>query len=211
MSGQASFNSVNCAALPFTPNFGAWIGDAGHTAAGTKPRLLALIEQDDGEAGLKSAQVLLPPGILPDFGLLANPCSEAQFRSNTFGCPKSSIVGVAILRSPALSTPLGGALIIVAPATPGALPRLGVDMHGKIKFQLMGQFIAGAAGLGQTFDNLPDFPVSKFLFYFFHDRLLTTTRDLCQPPAPSVPWTFGGWNGGTRSGTTNATVQECPS
>ena len=31
VTGQASFNSVNCAALPFTPNFSAWIGDAGHT------------------------------------------------------------------------------------------------------------------------------------------------------------------------------------
>lgn len=210
VTGQASFNSVNCAALPFTPTLGSWIGNAGHTAAGTKPRLLALTSQDDGEAGLKSAQVLLPPGILPDFSVLANPCSEAQFRSDTRGCPKSSIVGAAIAISPDLPSALGGALVVVAPSTPGGLPRLGVDMHGKIKFQLMGQFIAGASGLGQSFDNLPDFPISNFLFYFGYDGLVTTTRDLCQPPPLPVPWTFGGWNGATRSGSTNATVQECP-
>jgi hypothetical protein len=211
VTGQASFTSTNCTALPFSPNFTAKVGSAGHTAAGTKPPLTTVITQTDGEAGLRNAQVLLPSSLGPNLALLGNPCSEAQFRSNASGCPAQSIVGGSWVVSPLLSTTATGSVVIVAPPPSGGLPRLGVDLRGPLAFQLLGNFVVTPSGLGQAFTGLPDIPVSLFLLHFKPDGLIVASKDLCQLPPPPLgfPLDFGGWNGVTQSGTVVATVKGC--
>jgi hypothetical protein len=197
VTGTASFTSTNCASLPFSPTFRAWVGSPGLTNAGTKPPLTTQITQDAGEAGLRSARVLLPSSLTPNFSLLANTCSAAQFRSNAAACPPTTIVGSAQAVSPFLSAAETGPVVIVAPSRGDLLPRLGVDLHGSLALQLLGQFVAPAAGIGQTFNGLPDIPISKFDLRFKAGGLIVAYQDLCKPPKPPFGVNFGGWNGAT--------------
>jgi hypothetical protein len=209
VTGQATYTSVNCASLPFSPVFRAWVGSAGFTQAGTKPPVKTQILQDVGEAGLKDAQVILPSTLNADITLLSNPCPVAQFRSNASACPAKSIVGSARAISPLLSAPETGPVVIVAGARPGDLPRLGVDLHGPLSIQLFGTFVFPQAGPGQAFHGLPDIPISNFVLSFKRNGLLYTISNLCQSPAPAFQVSFGGWNGAIQSARVAATVQGC--
>jgi hypothetical protein len=209
VTGQASFTSTNCSALPFSPTFVAWAGSAGHTQPGTKPPVTTLIAQDDGEAGLKDAQVILPPALAPNSVALAQPCSAAQFRSDSSACPAKTIVGTASATSPDLPAALSGRVVVVVPPPSGGFPRLGVDLHGPLALQLLGNFVATSSGLGQEFAGLPDIPISAFLLHFKAGGLVVADQNLCQPPAPVFPITFGGWNGATQTSNVATIVQGC--
>jgi hypothetical protein len=210
VTGQAAYTSVNCASLPFSPTFRAWLGAPGRTEFNTKPPMTTLIAQDDGEAGLKDAQVLLPSGSLSaNVTPLLNPCGANRFRSDSSRCPRQSIVGTATAGSPFLPAPLSGRVVVVVPPPRGGLWRLGVDLHGPIDLQLLGDFVATATGLGQKFSRLPDIPISAFLLHFKQGGLLVADRDLCEPPAPVFPLDFLGWNSATQTSNVAATVQGC--
>ena len=207
--GQASFTSTGCASLPFSPTFTADVGSKGHTQPQKFPPVTTTIAQDAGEAGLQNAQVLLPTILNEDIGPLSNPCPVAKFRANASGCPATSIIGSANATSPFLPAAETGAVVIVAGASPGDLPRLGVDLHGPLSFQLFGQFVFLQAGVGQVFNGLPDIPISKFTLRFAADTLLLNGDNLCKPPSPVFPVSFTGWNGAKQSRNVSATVHGC--
>lgn len=209
ITGQASFTSTNCASLPFSPTFTADVGSRGHTQPVTSPPVTTKILQDEGEAGLQNAQVLLPQILNPDITALSNPCTVARFHSNASACPAQSIVGSASAISPFLSAPETGPVVIVAGARPADLPRLGVDLHGPLALQLFGSFVFLQAGVGQEFNGLPDIPISSFALHFKSGGLLINGGNLCQPPKPIFPVTFTGWNGATRTSKVSATVHGC--
>jgi hypothetical protein len=170
--------------------------------------MTAVISQDDGEAGLKNAQVILPDGLTANFALLSNPCSEAQFRSNASACPPTSIVGTSVATSPLLPSPESGAVVIVAAAQSNGLPRLGVDLHGPLSLQLLGDFTV-SPGLGQKFTGLPDIPISNFILHFKQGGLVMAVTNLCGPLKLAFPVSFAGWNGVSRSANVAATVKGC--
>jgi hypothetical protein len=208
-TGQASFTSTNCAALPFSPTFTADVGSRGHTQPLAKPPVTTRILQDEGEAGLQNAQVLLPQILNPDIAPLSNPCPVAKFNSNASGCPAKSIIGSASAISPFLPAPETGLVVIVAGAGPADLPRLGVDLHGPLALRLFGSFVFLQAGVGQQFNGLPDIPISNFTLRFKSGGLLINGGNLCSPPKPVFPVTFTGWNGATRTSKVSATVHGC--
>jgi hypothetical protein len=207
--GNATFTSTNCSALPFAPRFRAWVGSPGRTNYNTKPPLTTQITQGLGEAGLRNVRVLLPNSLTANFNLLASPCSEAQFRSNSSACPAKSIVGSARAISPFLSAPETGAVVILAPSQPDGLPRLGVDLHGPLALQLLGSFVATPTAIGQAFNGLPDIPISNFVLSFKAGGLIIAATDLCQPPRPPFRVNFGGWNGAALNAGVVPTVQGC--
>jgi hypothetical protein len=208
--GQATFTSVNCAALPFAPVFKAWVGAPGFTQAGKSPPVKTQITQGAGQAGLKDAQVLLPSALNPDVIPLANPCPTSTFRTDPSSCPATSIVGSARAISPLLSAPETGLVVIVAGAQPADLPRLGVDLRGPLSLQLFGEFVFSQAGVGQAFHGLPDIPLSNFILNFKRNGLVGNSRNICNPPPLNFKASFGGWNGATKSATVPATIQGCP-
>jgi hypothetical protein len=208
--GQATFNSANCAALRFAPVFKAWVGAPGFTQAFKRPPVRAQILQGPGQAGLKDAQVLLPPDLNADTAPLTNPCPIATFRSNPSACPASSIVGSARATSPLLSAPMTGLVVIVPGARPTDLPRLGVDLRGPLSIQLFGTFVLTPNAIGQAFRGLPDIPISNFTLSFKANGLVRNIRNLCSPAPFNFKPSFVGWNGATRSATVAATVQGCP-
>jgi hypothetical protein len=108
-----------------------------------------------------------------------------------------------------LSAAEAGSVVVVPPSRGDQLPRLGVDLHGPLTLQLMGQFVAPAAGIGQTFDGLPDIPISKFVLRFKAGGLVVAAQDLCKPPKLPFKLNFGGWNGAAVNASVAPTVQGC--
>jgi hypothetical protein len=207
--GQATFTSVNCAALPFAPVFKAWVGAPGFTQAFKLPPVKAQILQGAGQAGMKDAQVLLPPDLNADIAPLDHPCPMGTFRSNASACPASSIVGSARAISPFLSAPETGLVVIVPGTTPADLPRLGVDLRGPLGIQLFGEFVLTPTAIGQVFHGLPDIPLSSFTLSFKRNGLVRNIRNLCSPAPFNFKPSFTGWNGATKNPTVAATVQGC--
>lgn len=204
-SGESSFELSGCQNLPFNPKLTGIIGSPGHTAAATKPPLTTVIEQRDGEAGMQRAQVVLPDGVSADATELENTCQLARFEANN--CPPHSIIGKAVSHSPLLDVPLAGDVSLVEGA-PGQLPQLGVDLKGPLAIQIRGNFIL-SPGPGNVFEGLPDIPLSRFELKFNQDKLVLTTRDLCEPPVPPFTTDFLGHNGIRRTGPFQTQVVGC--
>ncbi len=205
-TGQASFTTTGCDKLAFDPKLSATIGSPGHTSPATKPPLTTVIRQTETEAGLKRAQVILPPGVAADAAALGNLCPTPQFQASR--CPANSIIGSATAITPLLTQPLAGQVSIVEPLTPGGLPNLGVDLKGPLPLQLRGNFIL-VPGPGNVFEGLPDTPITRFELNFDADKLIATTRDLCQPPPPVFHADFEGHNERKRSSDVAGEVEGC--
>jgi hypothetical protein len=205
VSGQATFTTDACQALPFTPKLSASIGSPGHTAAPSRPPLTTIVSQPLEQAGVRRVQVVLPRDVGADVEVLENACPTAQFESHT--CPPETIVGAAEAATPVLNEPLRGPVVLVEPTQPG-LPRLGLDLQGALPTQLFGSFVFTPLP-GNAFDGLPDIPITRFALDFEADNLVLTLRDLCTGPRPEFQVTFEGYNGATVTDTVAATVEGC--
>jgi hypothetical protein len=204
--GEATFTLSGCQALPFKPKLTAVLGAPGRTTSGTLPPLTTVIEQKDGEAGLKRAQVVLPTNVGADATKLAVDCPLPAFQASN--CPPNTIIGSAESESPLLEDPLAGDVSIVEPPGPIGLPQLGVDLKGPLAIQLLGTFIL-VPGPGNVFEGLPDIPISRFELQFAQDKLVLTSRDLCAPPIPTISTDFLGYNGAKRTGQVAAQIAGC--
>jgi hypothetical protein len=156
------------------------------------------IDQDAGEAGLRTARVVLPTDLNPTQSALTSLCSPADFEA---GNCHSGIVGSAIATSPLLTQPLTGPVALVQ--TAGGLPNVGLNLQGQLHLLLQGTFGADKA---VTFDGLPDIPIAHFQLSF-NAGVLTAGRALCLPPTPSFHEDFNGYNGASRSLDTPATIE----
>jgi hypothetical protein len=204
-TGQASYTPTGCANLPFSPTFSAKVGAPGLNGRGDKPPATTVIDQDDGEAGLRRATVQLPDGIGGEFAKLAPSllCPVPNFEAGT--CPASSRLGSAVATSPLLSQPLTGPVNIV---NSGFLADVGVTLNGQLALKLRGSLDFSNT---TTFDNLPDIPIAHFELRFNGgpDGLLFAGRNICLPPVPVFHTTFTAHSGASLAGDTPATVEGC--
>ncbi len=206
-SGEASFTPTDCAALPFTPELTARLKRVG--AANEPHEASTTIAQTIDEAGLLSAQVVLPIGVGANNDALNNKCPRASFAAGT--CPPASIVGDAIAASPLLSEQLTGPVALVEPLAPG-LPDIGVDLRGPLALKLLGS--AGVVAGGRnvvTFAGLPDIPISQFTLTFRGGPggLIVVSRDICVPPPAIFDATFTSHAGGQTTAAVPGTVEGC--
>jgi hypothetical protein len=210
-SGEVTFDTVNCEALPFTPSFGAAIGSPGHTQGPTHPPLTTTVTQPDEQAGVRTVTALLPKDVGADNTWLVDGphwCSDEDFEQGT--CPASSIAGSARAESPLLNEPLQGPVAIVEPAPGGIqLPRLGLDLQGPLHIQLFGSFALGGPTPGNEFRDIPDIPLSDFRLRFDADKLVLSSRSLCTGSVPTFDVAFTGWNDATTNQQVPAEVNGC--
>jgi hypothetical protein len=164
------------------------------------------IDQDAGEAGLRRADVTLPPEISADVSQLARACAFADFQAQA--CPSNAVIGSAVATSPLLNSPLTGPVLLVFGVPGSVLPGLGLDLRGELPLQLTGAFALDGTA---TFDNLPDIPISHFELSFKggEDGLLRAGRNICLPPPPVFRTAFTAHSNAATSGTTDATVRPC--
>jgi hypothetical protein len=204
-TADSTFTLSGCQGLPFNPKLTATLGSPDHTAVATKPPLTTIIEQAEGEAGLKRATVVLPDLVGANAPQLGVQCPRAQFAASS--CPASTIVGDARAQSPLLADPLTGTVSIVAPPGPRQLPNLGVDLRGPLAIQLLGNFMVSP--VGNVFERLPDIPISRFRLTFQQDKMVVTSRDLCAPSPALFGTDFLGFNGIKRTGQVEAQIAGC--
>jgi hypothetical protein len=210
ITGQATYASVNCAALPFSPSLSVSLGGPGATKPGQNLPMTATISQGNGQAGLRNARVLLAPTVGANISVLVNQCGINKFRADATQCPAATKVGSATATSPFLTSALKGSVVIVKPAQGQFFPRLGVDLRGPLALQVLGSFVLDPSP-GNLFTNLPDIPISKFALHFHGGAggLVSSSSNLCTDPAPVFQSAFIGWNNLGTVGSVPATIKGC--
>jgi hypothetical protein len=206
-----SFTPTNCDALPFSPTLNVKIGAPGATRAGANTPLTTVISQDETEAGLAQAKVLLPNSLGANSALLTTSCPLLRFEVNASACPPKTIVGSATAASPFVPSALTGPVVLVAPGPDDFLPRLGVELNGPLSLHILGNFVIESTGVGNEFSKLPDIPISRFALRFHGgaNSLVSTSRNLCTSPAPRFKGSFDGFNGAHTQGPVTAQVNGC--
>jgi hypothetical protein len=174
------FQVGGCPQLPFKPKLSLRL--KGGTKRASHPKLIANLKAKPGEANVASAQVKLPPSAFLDQAHIRTVCTRVQFAATA--CPAGSIYGTATATTPLLDYPLSGNVYLRS--SNHKLPDLVVALKGPasqpIEIDLDGKTDSIKGALRNTFEAVPDAPVSKFRLELFGGKrgLVINSRDLCR-------------------------------
>ena len=149
-----------------------------------------------GEANIASAQVKLPASAFLDNAHIGTVCTRVQFAAGAHlgeGCPAGSVYGRAKAITPLLDKPLEGNVYLpLLPQTPRPGRRLS---DGQIEVALVGKTDSVKGALRNTFEAVPDAPVSTFRLELFGGKrgLIQMSSGFCAHPEAAVKFT--GQNG----------------
>jgi len=159
------FQVGGCFALPFKPQLSLQL--KGATQRAGNPALTATLKMPAGDADVAAAQVTLPPAELLDNAHIGTVCTKPVFAEGAkLGekCPPASIYGFAKAETPLLEKPLEGPVYLRSPLPGHKLPDLAAALNGQIDVALIGKVDTGkGGGIRNTFEMVPDAPVSKFV------------------------------------------------
>jgi hypothetical protein len=154
-----------------------------------------------GDANIGKAQVKLPHSEFLEQGHIRTICTRVQFAAgagNGANCPKGSVYGRAKAISPLLDEPLVGPVYLRSSNHP--LPDLVAALHSKkVDIDLVGRIDSVRGGIRNTFEAVPDAPVTKFVLEMQGGRkgLLVNSTNICQGKHRARA-TFTGQNGKRR-------------
>jgi len=177
---SSRFQAAGCERLAFKPKLALAL--KGSTRHGGLPALQATLTfpGKGASANIRRAQVGLPKSLFLEQGNLSNVCKQADLKAGT--CPKSSIYGRAKAWSPLLDKPLEGP-IYLGVGYGHKLPDLVADLDGQIRILLNGRIDqTKQKGLRNTFEAVPDAPVSKFTLRLKGGKkygLIINSENLC--------------------------------
>jgi hypothetical protein len=192
------FQVGDCAALGFKPRLQLQLH--GGTRRAAYQRLTATVSARSGDANIARAAVTLPHSEFLAQEHIRTVCTRVQFAAHS--CPKGSIYGKARAVTPLLDQPLEGPVYLRSSDNP--LPDLVVALKGPdsqpIEIELAGRTDSVHGGIRNTFDVVPDAPVSKFTLQLFGGKksLIVNSRDLCKGPKQRATANFTGHNGKVR-------------
>jgi len=172
---SAPFQASGCDALGFKPKFSMRL--FGATRRAKNPKLRAVLLPRAGDANIGRAAVTLPRSLFLDQSSIANVCTRVQFAAHD--CPKDSVYGYARASTPLLDGPLKGPVYLRS--SNNTLPDLVAALHGQVDVELAGRTDSIHGRIRNTFDVVPDVPVSKFILTLRggSDGLLVNSRNLC--------------------------------
>lgn len=179
------FQVGGCGGLRFAPKLSLRV--LGKTGRNAKPRLRAVLTAKPGEANIARAQVNLPHSQFLEQAHIRTVCTRVQFaQGNVPGekCPAGSIYGKAKAWSPLLDGRLEGPVFLRSSSN--KLPDLVATLNGQVNIVLAGKIDTGRNnGLRNTFEVVPDAPVSKFILEMKGGKrgLLVNSENLCSPKA----------------------------
>ncbi len=179
---QTRFQVGGCSALGFHPNLRIQLH--GGTRRAAFQQLTATLTAGEGEANIARAAVTLPHSEFLAQEHIRTVCTRVQFAVNS--CPPGSVYGHAEAISPLLDQPLAGPVYLRSSSNP--LPDLVAALRGPdsqpIEVELDGRTDSVHGGLRNTFDVVPDAPVSKFTLSLLGGQksLIVNSRDLCTGP-----------------------------
>jgi hypothetical protein len=176
---SAPFQTSKCRALRFRPRlFTRVFGGRKKAFRAQNPKFRATLVAREGDANIGRATVVLPRAVILDQSHIRTICTRPQLAANR--CPKGSVYGHAMAKSPLLGEQLRGPVYLVP--SNHILPDLLVVLRGQVEIHLRGAVKTVHGRLRNVFDRVPDVPVSKFVLTMRGGKrgLLTTTRDLCK-------------------------------
>ena len=176
LAASSPFKAANCEALPFKPKL--HLRTFGATKRAKNPKLRAILVAKPGHANIGRAAVTLPKSLILDQGAISKVCTRVQFTDSK--CPSNSIYGFAEATTPLLDGPLKGPVYLRSSSNP--LPDLVADLHGQVDIELSGRTDAVKGRIRNTFDAVPDVPVSKFVLTVRGGKkkgLLVNSQNLC--------------------------------
>jgi hypothetical protein len=202
---SSPFQVGGCAALGFKPKLALRLSGA-PTRRGGYPALRATLTMPQGGANIARAQVTLPKTELLAQHHIRTICTRVQHAAKA--CPAGSIYGRARAWSPLIEKPLEGPVYLRS--SNNKLPDLVASLDGQIHVDLVGRIDSVNARIRNTFDIVPDAPVSKFVLTMRGGKksLLVNTTELCRAK-PRASVMFDGQNGKISDSTPLVKVAGC--
>jgi hypothetical protein len=183
------FQMADCERLPFKPKLAITLKGATHRSA--HPALQSVLTAKAGEANISRAEVILPKTEFLENAHIKTICTRVQYAAHI--CPPGSVYGYAKAWSPLLDKPIEGPVYLRS--SNHELPDLVASLDGAMHVDLAGRIDAVNARIRNTFEFVPDAPVSKFVLNMQGGKkgLLVNNTELCKH-TPRVNATFNGWN-----------------
>jgi hypothetical protein len=174
-SVSAPFKAAGCDKLDFKPKL--FLRLFGAMRRAKNPKLRAVLVPNAGDANIARAATILPRSLILDQGNLANVCTRVQFAARD--CPKDSIYGYAQASTPLLDGPLKGPVYLRS--SDNVLPDLVAALNGQVSVELSSRTDSIHGRIRNTFDIVPDVPVSKFVLTLRGGPkgLLVNSRNQC--------------------------------
>ena len=188
---SSPFQVSGCEKLGFKPKL--YIRLFGGMRRAKNPKLRAVLMARKGDANIGRAAVTLPKALFLDQSSLAQVCTRPQYAAGA--CPKKSIYGYAVARTPLLDAPVRGPVYLRS--SDNLLPDLVASLRGQVNVELVGRIdTPRRGGIRTTYDIVPDVPVSKFILTMRGGKrgLLVNSRHQCRARARAVA-RFRGQNG----------------
>ncbi len=166
-----------CANLGFKPKLSLKL--TGGTKRGAHPALTATLTYPKAGAysNIAFAQVALPHSEFLDQAHIGTVCTRVQFAANQ--CPAKSVYGYARAITPLFDKPLEGPVYLRSSSH--QLPDLVAALNGQVNVVLAGRNDSVNGGLRNTFEVVPDAPVTKFTLKLKGAKkgLLQNSTDIC--------------------------------
>jgi hypothetical protein len=176
---KSHFQVGGCQQLAFKPKLSLRL--KGGAKRADHPKLIANLQAKPGEANIASASVQLPRSAFLEQAHIRTICTRVQFAADA--CPTGSIYGTASATTPLLDYPLTGNVYLRSSSH--KLPDLVVALKGPasqpIEIDLAGKTDSVRGALRNTFELLPDAPVSKFHLELLGGKrgLIVNSQNLC--------------------------------
>jgi hypothetical protein len=158
-TASSSFTPTGCDKLPFAPQVSGGAGGLGQTAKAVSPTLTTVVATRPGDANPVRVAVTLPPALIANFDRLKQFCDPQTFAAGN--CPAGTRVGSAKAASPLLPDPLTGPVTLTNDPVTG-LPAVAVQFGPPVPLTLFGAAGFAGAAVTNTFDGIPDLPLSRF-------------------------------------------------
>jgi hypothetical protein len=172
------FQVGGCANLGFKPKLSLKL--TGGTKRGAHPALTATLTYPKAGAysNIAYAQVALPHSEFLDQAHIGTVCTRVQFAANQ--CPAKSVYGYARAITPLFDKPLEGPVYLRSSSH--QLPDLVAALNGQVNVVLSGRNDSIHGGIRNTFEAVPDAPVSKFTLKLKGAKkgLLQNSTDICK-------------------------------
>jgi len=178
---SSPFQAADCASLGFKPSLRLSL--RGKTQRGGHPALRAVLRPRKGDANAARISVALPRSEFLDQGHIRTVCTRVQFKAgdgNGSKCPPGAIYGHARAWTPLFDHPLEGPVFLRSSEHP--LPDLVLALHGLVDIQAVGRIDSVRGGIRNTFDFVPDAPITKVVVDLQGGRkgLLENSTDICR-------------------------------